>query len=285
MSFASKKKKLPKKWKPTTTMFVPSKEDPGKYVLSKHHNLKFEYDPSEQNDRVETDDPNEPSLIQEIEAATKEDVDEEPADDQKFLESYKWIITAMIGMVSVVMGGFMLGFTRLKISDLTKDENDEKDDKDSNILIHYLSMLKGDESVVKNRHKYIAQILISLQNNATDSIVLNREQRFKNKIDREGQYLEMFDENKMTESPQLYEQKLSDKVTNVNWGNIDLSDFSIDDIEETEWNFSQYIDDIRNDDVRLQFLPPLDNIRYGQSKKCKLMWIYSKKRWYIFYAI
>ena len=126
MSFASKKKKLPKKWKPTTTMFVPSKEDPGKYVLSKHHNLKFEYDPTEQ--RVETDDPNQPSLIQEIEAATKEDVDEEPADDQKFLESYKWIITAMIGMVSIVMGGFMLGFTRIKVSDLDdKDENDELD--------------------------------------------------------------------------------------------------------------------------------------------------------------
>ena len=264
-------------------MFVPDKNNPGKYVLSKSHNLKFQYDPIEDGkvSANQTDNEgSEPSIMEQIESAMEEDVDEEESDDLTFLKNYKWIIVSLMSMVIVLMGGFTLGFTRISFEDNSDDDDDESNNKQNNGLKRYLSKMKADESVIHARHRAIVQIVSDLQQNATDCILIDSLQRFKNKKEREDEYFAKLEEEKgeVCDDLSTFEQRLYDKVMNTSWPHIDLSEFTVDDILDSHWNLSSYIDDIRTNDIRLQFLPPLDTLRYGEAKKKKLMWIFSKKR-------
>eukprot|EP01084_Bolivina_argentea_P289065 496272_1 len=277
--FSTKKKKLPKTWVPTTTMFIPDPDNPGKYKLSKSHNIKYQYDSSE-GKHIET--PNEPSLVEEIEAAFEEDIEEEKSKDVAFMENYKWVIVSLMGMILILGAGFSLGFTTININKAMEYNNNtnskkKNSDKKTHIFDLLFSKFQSNESIIKNRHKTIATIIFELQMHANDCMLLNVDNRYKNKKERENLYLEMLDKNEIQQDKNTFEKQLCENVIGIKWPAIDLTDFDIDDISDTHWDFSKYINDIKNNEIQLKFPPPFDTMRYGEAKKKKLMWIYSNK--------
>lgn len=269
--------------------------------------LSFRSNDGEQAEQ-QTDAGGSPSLIAQVEAAMEDDVDQEESEDVTFMKNYRWIIVSLFGMVILLMGGFTQGFTRIKAGELLGDNlnasesedksGDESEDKSggqsgdesedvvqsktadstvgdaaSKMFWDFLSRLKADESVVEERHRAIAQILMDLQRNTTDCIMLDESQRFNNKTERDNRYLKLVAEGLMEDDKDTFERKLVDRVTEKEWPVIELSDFGVDDIADEHWDMASYITDAVRCGQREEINVAVTSRAYIKIKRHCLFWI------------